>query len=344
MKKFGFLSFGHYDLRDPQGAATMLHNSVAIAEAADALGVNGAYFRVHHFAPQGAAPIPLLASIAARTQHIEVGTGVIDMRYENPLHLAEEAAALDLLSNHRIALGVSRGSPEPAHRGWEAFGYTGSTDPRGADIAREKWTRFLQAIRGEAVATSAPLDEQYPRMYRPGLGLPVFPQSPGLNRRVWWGAGTIASAQQVARDGVNLMSSTLVTEATGEPFSSIQARQIEAFHKEWRQAGHDWQPRVSVSRSIFPITNDQERLMFGRSDSEDQIGVIDGMHATFGETYADEPDRLIEQLLEDEAVQMADTLMLTIPNQAGVELNVQILQNFAEHVAPALGWEPANQQ
>lgn len=162
MKAFGFLSFGHYSL-NPQpahphmlSARDMLHQSIELAVEADRLGVNGAYFRVHHFAPQQAAPMPLLSAIAARTKNIEVGTGVIDMRYENPLHLAEESAALDLIADGRIALGVSRGAPEAVERGWEAFGHTGSTDPRGADIAREHFLRYLAAIRGVGMAT-APL-------------------------------------------------------------------------------------------------------------------------------------------------------------------------------------------
>ena len=155
MQRFGTLSFGHYG---PLGggreltAADSLHQAIDLAQGMDDLGVNGAYFRVHHFARQQASPMPLLAAIAARTKHIEVGTGVIDMRYENPLYLAEEAAAVDLISDGRLALGVSRGSPESVVRGYEAFGYTGSTDPRGADIAREHFDTFLRAIEGEGIA------------------------------------------------------------------------------------------------------------------------------------------------------------------------------------------------
>ena len=134
MKAFGFLSFGHYGHvpgSQTPDAASALKQAVELAVAADEIGVNGAYFRVHHFERQLSSPIPLLSTIAARTQRIEVGTGVIDLRYENPLQLAEELAALDLLSDQRLAIGISRGSPETAVRGYEAFGYTGSQDPRG---------------------------------------------------------------------------------------------------------------------------------------------------------------------------------------------------------------------
>ena len=346
MKAFGFLSFGHYAIGNQPGpgAADTLRQALELAVAADELGVNGAYFRVHHFAPQGASPMPLLGAIIGATKNIEVGTGVIDMRYENPLYLAEEAAALDLLSDGRLALGVSRGSPEPAQRGWESFGYTAS-EANGSDMAREKFKRFLSAIDGYGVAEAAPAEEQYPRMYQPGTPLPVFPHSPGLRRHVWWGAGSHATAEQAARDGVNLMSSTLVSEADGSPLGELQAEQIARYRAEWVEAGHEWTPRVSVSRSVFPIVDDRTRDLFGlQATGRDQIGSLgEGTPVTFGRTYAAEPDTLIEQLRADAAVMSADTLMLTIPNQMGVEVNQAILQAFAEHVAPALGWKPAGE-
>ncbi|MCO5315125.1 MAG: LLM class flavin-dependent oxidoreductase [Solirubrobacterales bacterium] len=337
MRAFGFLSFGHYggggSGPGPDGRG-MLKDAIGIAEGADRLGVNGAYFRVHHFARQSASPMPLLTAIAARTERIEVGTGVIDMRYENPLYLAEEAAALDLIADGRVALGISRGSPEPADRGWEAFGYTGSTDPRGADVAREKFDLFLKAIRGEPLA---PAD---PAQFGPGVKLAVEPHSAELIDHIWWGAGSRDSAENVGRMGLNMMSSTLLTEATGDPFADLQRDQIDRFRAAYREAGHTGSPRVSVSRSIFPVVSDRDRLMFGMGPGRDQIGMIDDFRSTFGRTYADEPDRLVEELKQDRAIEAADTLMLTIPSQLGVEANLQILENFATHVAPALGWKP----
>lgn len=342
MKAFGFLSFGHYGqgqgFADPD-AKQALKDALDIAVGADDIGVNGAYFRVHHFARQAAAPMPLLSAIAARTKRIEVGTGVIDLRYENPLYLAEEAAALDLLADGRVALGVSRGSPEVALRGWESFGYTGSGDPRGADIARRKFPAFMSAIRGEGIATPDPA--QFGAIGK----LRIEPHSPGLERRIWWGAGTRESAKWAATQGVNLMSSTLVTEATGESLADLQAEQIQAYRDAWKAAGHTHTPRVSVSRSIFPIMNETDAHYFSLrgSQSHDQIGIIDGLRSTFGKTYAAEPDVLIEQLRKDAALAAADTVMLTIPAQLGVDHNLHILQAFAEHVAPALGWQASSE-
>ncbi len=351
MKAFGFLSFGHYGhgrRADEPTAKQALRDAVDIAVGADELGVNGAYWRVHHFAMQQASPMPLLAAAGARTSRIEVGTGVIDMRYENPLHLAEEVGALDLLLDQRIAIGISRGSPEQALRGWESFGYTGSTDPRGADVARAHAAQFLDAVRGVpqakrdtvngTVMGGTPADSD---------DLRIEPHVPDLDRRLWWGAATRETAEWTARQGLNLMSSTLLTELSdsrGTSFADLQHEQIMRYRAAWREAGHSWTPRVSVSRAIFPIVSQEDERLFGRArqGSADQVGVIDGMYATFGKTYAAEPDVLIEQLKADAAVRAADTLMLTIPSQLGVDFNLHILEAFAEHVAPALGWEPSS--
>ena len=339
MQRFGTLSFGHYG---PLGggrqltAADSLHQAVDLAQGMDDLGVNGVYFRVHHFARQQSSPMPLLAAIAARTRRIEMGTGVIDMRYENPLYLAEEAAAVDLLSDGRLALGVSRGSPETVVRGYETFGYTGSQDPRGADIAREHFALFLRAIEGEGLAERDPSSP-----FGGGTGLQrVEPHSPGLRSRVWWGAGTLETAEWAGRMGVNLMSSTLLTEDRGLPFDELQAQQIDAFRAAWREAGHPAEPRVSVSRSVFPIVTAEDELYFGGRTEGEGVGYIDGMRATFGRTYAAAPDILVEQLQDDAAVRSADTLMLTIPSQLGVEFNLRLVDSFARYVAPSLGWQP----
>ncbi|WP_292834055.1 LLM class flavin-dependent oxidoreductase [Microbacterium sp.] len=342
MQSFGTLSFGHYG---PLGggrrltAADSMIQAIDLAQGMDDLGVNGAWFRVHHFARQHAAPMPLLAAIAAKTERIEMGTAVIDMRYENPLYLAEESAAVDLISGGRLALGVSRGSPETVVRGYEEFGYT-SADPRGADLAREHFDLFLRAIEGEGLAER---DAHSPFGGAAGMQR-IEPHSEGLRSRIWWGASTRETAEWAARKGVNLMSSTLLTEADGRPFDILQAEQIDAFHAAWRAAGHPGTARTSVSRSIFPITTAEDELYFGRSNESDGIGYIDGLRSTFGKTYAASPDVLIEQLAQDAAIAAADTLMLTIPSQLGVAFNLRIIEAFAAHVAPALGWEPSRQR
>ena len=337
MKKIGFLSFGHY--QDVRGslvpdAQEALVQAVELAVAAEELGVDGAFVRVHHFAPQHAAPFPLLAAMAARTSTIELGTGVIDMRYENPLYMAEEAAVTDLISNRRLQLGISRGSPETSLDGWREFGYLPEDGSSDADLARDKTHLFRRALAGEGMA------DPNPRMARSTDRLAIDPLSPGLSERIWWGSGTRATAQWVGEQGMNLMSSTLLTEDTGVPFDELQAEQIDLFRKAWADAGHAWSPRVSVSRSILPIVSEADEYYFGlraQQESRDQVGILDGARSRFGRSYIGAPDVIAEQLAADAAVQAADTLLVTIPNQLGVDFNAALLENIVELVGPAAG-------
>jgi len=137
---------------------------------------------------------------------------------------------------------------------------------------------------------------------------------------------------------MNLQSSTLKADESGEPFHIQQARQIRLFREAWTESGHTREPRVSVSRSIFALMDDRDRAYFGYDKSSDQIGVIDNMRAVFGRTYAAEPDVLIEELRGDEAIAEADTLLLTVPNTLGVEYNAHVIESILTHVAPGLGW------
>jgi alkanesulfonate monooxygenase SsuD/methylene tetrahydromethanopterin reductase-like flavin-dependent oxidoreductase (luciferase family) len=338
VNKIGFLSFGHW--RNAAGsqtrtAADALLQTIELAVAAEEIGVDGAFVRVHHFERQLASPFPLLSAIAARTSRIQIGTAVIDMRYENPLYLAEEAAAADLISGGRLQLGVSRGSPETVLRGSEAFGYVPADGETAADIARRKTQLFLRAIDGTAVATTDPA--------RTGIsgGLTVQPQSSGLRDRIWWGSGTRATGLWAAEAGMNLQSSTLLTEDTGVPFDQLQAEQIALYRAAWKEHGWDREPLVSVSRSVLPITEDIDRVYFGPQAQDDQVGLLEGVRSRFGRTFVGEPDKIAEELAADEAVRAADTVLFTVPNQLGVAYNARILETIAEHIAPAAGWSPA---
>ena len=341
VKNIGFLSFGHWQdvpgsqVRTGQDA---LLQTIDLAVAAEEVGVSGAYVRVHHFARQLASPFPLLSAMAARTSTIELGTAVIDMRYENPLYMAEEAAIADLISGGqgsggRLQLGISRGSPEPALNGAAAFGYVPDEGETDADMARAHTELFRAAIGGAALVRGNP------QMGAPGA-LAIQPQSPGLSDRIWWGAGTRATAVWTAEQGMNLMSSTLLTEDTGVPFDELQAEQIAMFHAAWKDAGHTRTPRVSVSRSILPLIDDESRRYFGvraQADAKDQVGYIGEDLARFGRSYIGEPDVIAAELAQDAAVAAADTVLVTVPNQLGVEFNTRLLESIVKDIVPALG-------
>jgi alkanesulfonate monooxygenase SsuD/methylene tetrahydromethanopterin reductase-like flavin-dependent oxidoreductase (luciferase family) len=339
LKKIGFLSFGHWGHSygsQVRSASDSLLQSIDLAVAAEELGADGAYFRVHHFARQLSSPFPLLAAVGARTRKIEIGTAVIDMRYENPLYMAEDAGAADIIAGGRLQLGISRGSPEQVIDGWRYFGYEPKPGESDAAMARRHAEALLDVLRGEGFAKPNPRP-MFPNP--PGL-LRVEPHSEGLRDRIWWGSSSNATSRWAAKLGMNLQSSTLKDDESGEPLHVQQRRQIEAYREAWKEAGHQREPRVSVSRSIFALVDDRDRTYFGRDTHDrDQVGYIDAnTRAIFGRSYAAEPDVLVKELAADEAIAAADTLLVTVPNTLGVDYNAHVIESILKYVAPEIGW------
>src|SRR5215831_14749287 len=275
MKKIGFLSFGHWTPSPhsrTQSAADALLQSIDLAVEAERLGMDGAYFRVHHFARQLASPFPLLAAIGAKTRSIEIGTAVIDMRYENAHYMVEDAGAADLIAGGRLQLGISRGSPEQVIEGWRHFGYAPAEGEDDERMARWRAEQFLDKLKGIGFAKPNP----YPMFPNPPGLLRLEPHSEGLRDRIWWGAASNATAVWAAESGMNLQSSTLKYDESGKPFHVQQAEQIRLYKDAWKKAGHRREPRISVSRSIFALVSDQDRLYFGQeSNRKDQVGFIE---------------------------------------------------------------------
>lgn len=258
------------------------------------------------------------------------------MRYENPLYMAEDAGAADLISGGRLQLGISRGSPEQVIEGWRHFGFAPAEGESDADLGRRHAERLLEVLTGEGFAEPSP----HPMFPNPPGLLRIEPHSEGLRERIWWGSGSNATAVWAGKLGMNLQSSTLKDDESGKPFHVQQAEQIELYRQAWKEAGHQREPRVSVSRSIFALTDERDWQYFGRDRySSDQVGNLDEKtRAVFGRSYAGAPDELVAKLAEDEAIAAADTLLLTVPNQLGVDYNAHVIESILEHVAPGLGW------
>lgn len=337
MKKIGFLSFGHY--RDVPGArvpsaAQALRDHVELARIADEVGIDGAWVRVHHFEESMAAPFPLLSAMAAVTTTLDVGTGVVDLRYENPLYLAEEAAATDLLSSGRLQLGVSRGSPEQAADGQAQFGYHLADGETWAEHSQAKVRRFLNAIEGAPIAHSARA-----QALGEGPDLPIRPLSPGLRDRIWWGAATHATGVTVGEQGMNLLSSTVMLAEDGRPFHVQQADQVRDYRAAYRSAGHAGPGLAAVTRPVFPITGDTDRRYFGtRGKGADSVGFFDGSNARSGPTMAGDIEQLVQKLSADEGVTEADYVLFTMPSHLGVDYNAHWMSNLVV-LAKELGWK-----
>ena len=269
--------------------------------------------------------------------YVGVGWCVRGEAFQNVIRqMSVDAGSADLIAGSRLQLGISRGSPEQVIDGWRYFGHRPAEGEDDADMGQRHAEEFLELLRGEGFAQPNPR----PMFANPPGRLRLEPYSAGLRDRIWWGSATNATAVWAAKLGMNLQSSTLKFDETGEPFHIQQAAQIRTYRAAWNEAGHTRTPRVSVSRSIFALVNDLDRAYFGQGGKEeDKIGFLDATtRAVFGRGYAAEPDVLIEELRKDEAIAEADTLLLTVPNQLGVAYNAHVMEAILTTVAPALGW------
>ena len=338
-KKLGFLNFGHfgYDRAtgtvDPKAA---LDDQLAMTVAAEEECLDGAWIRVHHFQWMLSAPFPTLAAMAAQTSTIELGTGVIDLRYENPLYFAEEAATTDLIAGGRLQLGISRGSPEAAVDGQRQFGYTVAPGQSWSDIAQQRGQRIRAAVSGTPVATG---DPQSPWSPGGASELTTQPQSPGLVDRLWWGSGSTTSGITAGQQGYNLLSSTLLLQDDGRPFHIQQADQLRRYHEAYAASGFTTGGDTAVTRSMFVLRSVQDERMFGHAGTtRDQAGQLEGGPARSGPTYVGTVEQLAEMLSADQAVVDADYVLFANPAQLGPERNREIFAGWVE-VFKTLGWK-----
>ena len=257
------------------------------------------------------------------------------MRYENPLYMAEDAGAADLIAGGRLQLGISRGSPEQVIDGWRYFGHQPAEGETDAEMARQHAEVFLELLEGEGFAEPNPRP-MFPNP--PGL-LRLEPHSEGLRERIWWGAVSDATARWAAEQGMNLMSSTLKADETGEPFHVQQRKQIDAFREAWKEAGHAHEPRVSVSRSIFPIVTDRDRAYFGHEGrSTDQVGQIEHLRADLRPQLRRRAGRAGQAARRGRGDRRRRHAAADGAQPAGRRLQRPRDRVRATHVAPGLGW------
>ena len=284
-----------------------------------------------------ASPFPLLAAVGAKTKRIEIGTAVIDMRYENPLYMAEDAGAADLIAGGRLQLGISRGSPEQVIDGWRYFGYQPAEGESDADMGRRHAEVFLEVLRGKGFAQPNPRP-MFPNP--PGL-LRLEPYSEGLRERIWWGAGSNATAVWAAKLGMNLQSSTLKDDETGRavPRPAGRAdpglpRGLEGGRSRARAA------RLGQPQHLRAGRRPRSRLFRARQRRTRTRSASSTRRRAPSSAAATPPSRTSSSSnsRKDEAIAEADTLLLTVPNQLGVDYNAHVIEAILTHVAPALGW------
>jgi alkanesulfonate monooxygenase SsuD/methylene tetrahydromethanopterin reductase-like flavin-dependent oxidoreductase (luciferase family) len=320
-----------------------LADGIRLFEHAERLGFDVGWIRVRHFEQFPSSPLTLLSAVSQRTSRIRLGTGVIPLRYEDPIRLAEDAATVDLLSGGRLELGVSSGIGQFAPILDPVFGES----ERGFSAeAQHRLERLRSAVAGVPVAHSGAGFMSIP----PDVDLAVTPSSPGLSDRIWYGPGTLASAIRTGEQGLDIHVSTLNAEETGESFSAGQATQIRAYKKAFgdSDAGSRRAPRVAAGRIVLPFLSAADEEPYadyirGHYDRMQPDGRPHNpaMKMRFDGIHSGEPARIVDGLLADEAIAEITELTITLPAPGGIDAHLRTLDLVAEHVAPALGWTPA---
>ena len=337
--QLGFLSF----VPNPYGArgeAKALEDGIRLFEHAEQLGFDIGWIRVRHFEEFPSSPLTLLAAIAQRTKRIRLATGVIPMRYEDPIRLAEDAATVDLLSGGRLELGLGTGIPQFASILDPVFG---TSDLAFGAEAQVRLERLREALAGAPVAHSGGGFMSIPA----DVDLTVTPASAGLADRVWWGPGSLSSAARTGEQGLDIHVSTLNSEDTGVSFSAGQAAQLRAYKAAFAAspAAARREPRLAAGRIILPLTDPR--------DADAYDGFISGYNKrmrpdgrphdsaipmVFDAVHAGEPAAIVDELLADEALREITELTLTLPAPGGIEAHFRTLEAVATQIAPALGW------
>lgn len=341
--ELGFLSFVPNPY-GPEGAARALDDGIRLFQHAEQLGFDIGWVRVRHFEQFPSSPLTFLSAVGQRTSRIRLGTGVIPLRYEDPIRLAEDASTVDLLSGGRLELGVSSGIGQFAPIFDPVFGESGRSF---SDESQFRLGRLRAALAGETVAHSGKGFMSIPA----DTDLTVTPAAPGLAERVWYGPGTLASAIRTGEQGLDIHVSTLNAEETGEGFADGQATQLRAYREAFAAsaagvAGRE--PRLAAGRVILPFTDPRDEEAYanyirGHNDRMQPDGRPHDarMNMRFDRVHEGDPSRIVDTLLADAALREATELTLTLPAPGGIDAHLRTLDAVAEHVAPALGWTPA---
>lgn len=345
----GFLVFLDYD--EDAGAPRALEEGLSLFEHAEALGYDSAGVRIHHGVRTLSSPFPFLTAAALRTRRIRLATGIIPIGWEDPLRFAEDAATADLFSGGRLDLGLGSGfikaSEDPGVR---------------ARRVEERLSGIIAAVRGDAlgdapfrardvpVAQAVSDGDVVPLPHGPYAAAPdqlhAFPRSPGLAERLAYGAGSLSSALRAARLGLNLVLSTIHSEATGPTLGHTQAEVIRRYREEFAAHHPGRAPRVALGRSILPIIDEDDRREFaGLKDFYDRLVTEDGRYTDSSRPvgqasplYAGEPAEILERLSSDPSLELIDELVLTPLTELSAGQKRRVFETVARQVAPELGW------
>lgn len=330
----GFLTPGNYPADDPFDG---LEKTLALLEYGEALGFASAWVRQRHLEPGISSAAAFLAAATQRTSRIELGTAVIPIGYENPYRLAEDLSTVDVLSRGRLNVGLSAGKPPHLDLiGPLAF----DGDWSAYDFSHQRVLRFQENLRSGSLGDDDTLIKTPFGAKRPRLQ----PHAKGLADRLWYGGGSLRSAAWAGSHGFNLLIGNVTTGEETDAFFVAQARQLALY----RSSGGEGR-RVALGRVIVPVDSADPRTRKRYLDYA--IGRTDRTLTPQGERrtlYARDlvgtSQEILERLHADPILPHVHELRLELPYEFEDEDYRQIVHDFVTHIAPELGWSPADQR
>ncbi|MEU2584282.1 LLM class flavin-dependent oxidoreductase [Streptomyces avermitilis] len=331
LRKLGFLTIGLFDGADPGRGH---ESTLGIIELGEQLGFDSAWVRHRHLQYGISSPVAVLAAASQRTRRIELGTAVIPLGWENPLRLAEDLATVDILLGGRLNPGVSVGPPMHYDQVKEAL-YPDTADVE--DFGYERVRRLLDFVRGTSATDFSGVE-----------GFEVFsdrvqPHSPGLGRRMWYGGGSLRSAQWAGEHGMNFLTSSVVKAEESEDFADIQLSHIRAF-----RAHHPDGDRARVSQGLVVIPTDsaspEQRAKYTAYVEKRTPRTVTPQgpaRMMFAPDIVGTSAEIAERLHAHAAFQEVDEVAFALPFSFEHDDYVQILTDIATRLGPALGWRAA---
>ncbi|WP_055589006.1 LLM class flavin-dependent oxidoreductase [Streptacidiphilus griseoplanus] len=332
LRKLGFLTIGLFDASDPRRGH---ESTLEIIERGEQLGFDSAWVRHRHLQFGISSPLTVLAAASQRTRRIDLGTAVIPLGWENPLRLAEDLATVDLLSSGRLNPGVSVGPPMHYDQVKDVL-YPQTADLE--DFGHDRVRRLLDFVRGVPATRFSGVE-----------GFEVFsdrvqPHSPGLGGRMWYGGGSLRSAQWAGENRMNFLTSSVVKAEESEDFAEIQLSHIRRFRAHHPDGDH---ARVSQGLVVIPTDSASAEQ---RAKYQEYVRKRTPRTATpqgparlmFAPDLVGTSDRIAEQLYAHAAFREVNEVAFALPFSFDHSDYVQILTDIATKLGPALGWRPAD--
>ncbi|WP_237155377.1 LLM class flavin-dependent oxidoreductase [Oryzibacter oryziterrae] len=325
-----FLTPGNYPATTPREG---LEKALRLIEAGERIGFDSAWVRSRHLERGISSAATLLAAASQRTKRIGLGTAVIQLGYENPFRLAEDLATVDVLSDGRLLPGVSAGPPLHGHFLGDLF-Y--DADPSTIDFSYTRVLKLRENIRSNLLGNAddfvfSPAGNQRPRLH---------PVAPGLDQRLWYGGGSLRSAEWAGKNGFHILIGNLNQGETTDVFFEAQRSHFDLFQASWTAA---YPARVALGRVLLPTdsasrTSREKYAAFAAARHERTLSPQGDRRTLFTPDLVGTSDQILEALRRDPILPLVSEFRLELPYDFEEEDYVQVLTDFAGKIAPELGW------